>query len=806
MSDPNQQIDPASASDAQPDIPGQQMGDVDKYQDWTASTPQDGGGPGSLDTSGASDKQAPSPQTTPPTRDQNEATNAANTTQFQYPGTTSAADKAAAASQALITPDISKAPPQVQQAVQTGGYAHAILQALAGGPRTKTTIDPMTGTVTRSKQSLTNGQAGMAVALAALTGAFNGLAQKGPGAEGRAAAGGFDSAIQQRQQQNDDEESEASKTYARQAAIAQTNFLQHETAQRMGMLDYDFHQKVVANNAPAIDAIDKVGAIQARGVKESDLLTKYNVTKDSALVDGTVARVDADGKQVTDKYGQPVWDNTYAVVDPSKKIALSQSMAQNLADHHVAGYFTMVDGKAVPKDFNGSAQVRAGLVLNGIAQSNAIDTTEGQLNQQLSRVGGDAKQFDANLTKALDNQSVSGKDLTTFAKYASMPFDQAIDQMRKDKVDPQTIGNISKLIPDDVQKAMTKQRLDQDSTEEAQRVADATHTKAASALPDDLKKLGMEEQVRGKFSFQNAFNAEAGRVAAKNKYGEGGGAVNHEMVNNPKLAQVTQGIDPNTPLVNGVRPKVLDNIATADPALAAEIRAVGEGRSFLSKYGLAKGDGQRLASLVQLAYPEYNQAKADAYDKLQQRFTAGDVSDQLRSLNTTFEHSKETYDLAGNASASIPGSSAKAEYEVAKSQLTEELNHAYTKGVLHDARREELQNGLNSPFPYVRQNAVKESQKLLSDFAGEFQNQWRNGKVTSAAADAPIASPEGQAAFNDLFKGERRMNRYGTTVSLGSNFKPPVGALPGKDAKGNTVAYQLRDGTYTDTQGNEITQ
>lgn len=710
------------------------------------------------------------------------------------------------------TPNAPTSPAQSPEVKKASAF-HNVIKALAGGDQTATTIDPNTGKMTRTAVPTSTARLGIGVALAALTGAFNGLAQKGPGAEGRAAAQGFDLALQQKQQQQQQQDEEASKTYARQAAIANTNFTMHQTAQRMGMLDYGFHKEQVADQAAGVTSVKAVGADLASGVREHNLLPQFNITKNNALLDGVVPAEDSrpghEGEQAKDKYGQLLWENTYTVVDPQKKISLDPTTAKFLADYHVPGYFTQdTNGKIVPKDFSGSAQVKAGLVINGIAQASAIKTTEAQLNAQLAKLpDGDntEKVFEANLKSGLDSNTVTPKALQTFAKYASMPFDQALAAMRKDKVDPSTIGQVASLVPVDVQKALSKQRLDEESADKAQRDANATHTKAQAALPDDLKKLGMEEQIRGQFSFRNAFAAEAGRVSAKNKYGEGGGAVNHEMVNNPKLATVAQNIDPNTPVTNGVRQKVLDNINDVDPALAAEVRAIGEGRSFLSKYGLAKGDGQRLASFVQLAYPEYNQAKADAYDKLQSRFTAGDISDQLRSLNTTFEHAKRAYDNAGNVLSSVPGTSSHADYEVDKSQLTEELNHAYTKGVLHDERRKELQSGLNSTIPYVRQNAVKESQQLLSDFAQEFQSQWRNGKVTSAAPDAPIVSPEGQAAYNDLFKGTSRINRYGTTVGLGSHFKAPVGAQPGmKDGK--VVAYKLRDGSYVDPQGNEITQ
>lgn len=768
-----QQTNPTPTGDTNPPIPGIQQQGADEFQDWTKQPTQQTAPPDE-------DDEGPpqSPQQSPDQTAQQFPFPGDQTSQTPSPGQqlASSVEKAADNSK-FMTPDLNQAPPQVQQAVQSGGYAHSIIQALAGGPRIKTTIDPQTGTVTHTRAPLTNGQAGMAIALSVLTGAFNGLAQKGPGAEGRAAAAGFNGAVQQKQQQLDQDNDEAAKTYARQAALAQTNFMQHETAQRMGYLDYDFHQKVVAQNQPSIAALDKVGAIQARGVKEGDLLKQYNVTKDTAVVDGTVARVDANGNQVKDKYGQPVWDNTYTVIDPSKKIALSPEMAQNLAAHHVPGYFTMQDGKAVPKDFQGSAQVRAGLYLNGVAQANAIDTTEGQLNQQLGRLttqGPDtAKQFDANLTKALDSQSVSPKDLTTFAKYASMPFDEALTQMRKDKVDPQTIGNIAKLIPQDTQDAMRKQRLDAENKDNAVREATTAHVKAQTALPDQLREEQMKKSIDAKFAYQNAFNSEAGRVQAKNKFGDGGGAVTHEMVNNPKLS--TLSIDPNDQPVNGVRKGYLGQLQTVDPALAAEVQAVGEGRLVQSKYGLAKGDGQRLAGIVAQAYPDYDQSKGDSYDKMRTQFTEGTQANLNTAGRTTLQHLARLYDTAGSPLAGVPLTKTKSDFISDSGRAIDEMNSAYTKGVLHKDDRERLENNADSVLPSQRQEFAKESMRLLADKIGQTQTAWQYGKPSKAVADFPLLDQDSVDAYNHVLHGESAIDEFGHVAHVAGTMKDQGG-------------------------------
>lgn len=715
-------------------------------------------------------------------------------------GTPSAQDDPQATSatpQGLPPTQATPTPPAVQQQVDKATWTHQVFQALAGGPQTSTTIDPNTGKVERTQVPVSNARLGMAVALAALTGAFNGLAQKGPGAEGRAAAGGFDEALQQKQEQQKAQDDEAAKTYARQASIAQTNFTMHQTAVRMGQLDYESHKEFVADALPVLNNIKTVGADLASGVREQDLLSKYNITKDAAVPDGVVARTDpTTGKQATDKYGQPLWDNTYTVLDPSKKIALDQNTAQFLADHHVPGYFNIVDGKTVAKDFSGSAQVKAGLVVNGLAQASAIRTTEGQLNAQLAKLPSDvaatdSKIFKANIIDGLQNGTVSPKALQTFAKYASMPFDQAIDQMRKDKVDPETIGQVSSLIPQSAQDALRNQRLDQETKDDAVRKATAKHIEDTASLPDKLREETMKKQIDARFAQTEAYNSEAGRIQAKNKFGEGGGAVTHEMVNNPKLGQIVP--DPNEQVVNGVRKGYLGQLQSVDPALAAEVQAVGEGRLVQSKYGLAKGDGQRLAGIVALAYPGYDQGTGEAYGKMRENFTAGAQATMNSNGRTTLLHMAALYDTAGKLAAGVPLTKEHSDFNTESGRAIDEMNSAYTKGVLHKDDRAKLEDNANSVRPALRQEFAKDGLRLLGDKIGEVQTQWRIGKASKAVSDFPLLDQDSIDAYNHVLHGERAIDIYGHVSKVAGQMVDKVSGQKYYVDKDKNPLYPVQD-------------
>lgn len=417
-------------------------------------------------TAGTPDNQAGAPQT-PPQQPQQPTDASGSQNRSTSPSNAPSASNAA--------PSLASHP-----AVKQAGVVRAIAETLAGGPRTSYAIDPTTGAMTQTQQPLSTRQIGLAIAMAALSGGISGLGEKGPGAEGRAAQAGFKAVQTQNQQADQQAQQTASQDYARQAQIANTNFQTHANALRLGQMEYEQHKQYVADAAPVLQNLQDVGAIQESGVREGDLLTKYHVTKDMAVVDGTVPRMDGNGQQARNPDGSLAWDNTYSVLDPSKKIALPDETAKLLADYRVPGYFKVVDGKTEPTNFQGSAPIRAALVLDGLATASALKITESSVNQQLRTLGksgdADAQRFEVNLKSSLADGSVTPKALKAFAKYTGEPLDEAITSMQRDKVDPSLVGQIASLIPLDARDQLKQNRVDAakysviDSADKAQAV------------------------------------------------------------------------------------------------------------------------------------------------------------------------------------------------------------------------------------------------------------------------------------------------------------------------------------------------
>lgn len=272
------------------------------------------------------------------------------------------------------------------------------------------------------------------------------------------------------------------------------------------------------------------------------------------------------------------------------------------------------------------------------------------------------------------------------------------------------------------------------------------------------------------------------------------------MVKDPKVNAIP--LTAETP-VNGVNQQYLSSLQQANPNLAAVVQAIGEGRQLQSKYGLAKNDGQVLAGLVNRAYPEYSQPKAEAYEKLLNSFTSGPDSKQIESGNTTYRHIQDYIENANKLGSSIPGAPTRISLEKDASQLVEEVNSAYTKGVLHEDQRANLIKGLSSVIPEYRTAAAQELTKLLSAKTSEKLGTFRRGAVTSATPDFEVVSPEARDAYNFIM-GNKADPNFGTSrtkAATNQNNLPQAARAGGivrknPDLPGAATVKKGSDGNY----------
>jgi hypothetical protein len=693
--------------------------------------------------------------------------------------------------------------PSQHPAVQKASLLNEIATTLAGGPRYSTTIDPNTGTVTRTKVPLSTKQLGMAIALEALSGAITGAAQHGPNHVEAAAAAGYQQGqqeSQQVQQANQANEDQAKNDYATKAMIAHTNFQTYQNAVTLGKLEYDANHEQDVAHAPMIDALRNQGGLLDEGLRGNvaDLAKKYNVGQDLFIRQNTVPRLDPNtGQQAKDpETGRLLWDGEYALIDPKAKISVPDETLKYLADHHVQGFYKVgEDGKTAPINLPNNTQMRAVVAANAMAAASAIQVGDHAMTGQLAQLGKDGDKYVAEFHKNYEDahNTVDPSAMKVFSRYAAVPLDQLQATMIKDKVDPDTRGQIMSLIPTG---AIEQSKLDAADKQADQKAAAAkrnevpkTVAEANSILSDPTSSAIQKSTAQGVIQRDHAEKANnaysegaaryAGEAAAKTKLGvpltgSGNGSIG-DLVKDPKLAQIQT--DPNEPPVGGIRKGYLAALTAASPNLAAELKEVYDGHMTMSDYALAKGDGQLFGSYLARAYPGYDQSKAKGYTKLRDSFVAGEDKNQIEAGNTTMQHAAEFYKNAVSSAASIPGTHEYNRLNADAPQLVEELNSAYTKGVLHEDKRKQLEEGLTSSLPYRRVDAIKEYMQLLSSKTGQKNQAWQRGKPSGATYDFPILSDDARAAYQTV---------TGQAIGADGVLIPQGAVGTAQDTNGNT--------------------
>lgn len=253
--------------------------------------------------------------------------------------------------------------------VQNAGRFHSIAQALAGGQHYKIETDVNTGEIKRVPVPLNGKQIGMAIVLEALTGSLAGLAGgkgKGAGAAGLAGVNAGERSVQQRRQGEDAE-------FARQATIAKTNMQMAHNQRALAEADRTTHQKDVDSyaslykSAQAANAVDKVvGEDELHSLLTNGTL---NVSKDQAIPIRVVPRMGADGKAITGKHGEPLYQKMFALVKPNTQLVLPDDVKKILVDNKIQGY---VDAQGKGINLPDDLEMRMHMIVDGIEKANTI--------------------------------------------------------------------------------------------------------------------------------------------------------------------------------------------------------------------------------------------------------------------------------------------------------------------------------------------------------------------------------------------------------------------------------------------------
>jgi hypothetical protein len=272
--------------------------------------------------------------------------------------------------------------PPTHPAIQRAGLLHSIAETLAGGPRYSTAINP-DGTRTVTKVPLSKGAIGMAIALEAIGGALSGYGVKnGPGNRGRAAAAGFDNAVQQRQQADQLQQQQAqqdannqAQALARKATIFETNMRGMLNAAEVEKYGADAIDKLVQLNRESGLLDPSADYVENGGVP----MTQQELT--DAMAKGTIAPTDHLGPiagrvELTNPDGTKRWETTHLILKSGdERVPLTQDDWNRYSAHGVKGFPASVrigDGQTVKLSIkaNANEQLAAHLLseyrLNGL--------------------------------------------------------------------------------------------------------------------------------------------------------------------------------------------------------------------------------------------------------------------------------------------------------------------------------------------------------------------------------------------------------------------------------------------------------
>lgn len=719
-------------------------------------------------------------------------------------------------------PDASKNPaqPQAQAAqtpaqhpmVQKASILRQVAEALAGGPRYQTSIDPQSGKTTRTAIPMSGRDIGMAIALEALSGGIAGAAAKGPNATGQAAAAGLkqgEQIAQGRQEQQQQADSMAQGDYARQMQTFHNNLQMLQISKQLGGADFDTNQKVASQYGDLYKEMQNHYAPYILGTGGESDAAKYHATSATAIPTGRVIPVlnPQTGKQDTGGGGSPQWQLEYAFIDPSFK-GDNLLNAQDKSILQKYGQQGFVDSSGKPSKLPENFQLGANLALALKHRAVSLEMSDDMLQGYYKQTDMDPKA----LVEHMKDDPSAADALGKFQAYLAqtdkdgrrLNYTEAIGHLGAK--DPQAAGQVLNLLGG----TATVSKFDADAANKAEADKKTTdlHAKydgplnpatAESIISD---KDSTPEQKQRATDFLSSDNNRQVNLAGRKGYAAGAGheqgsidtrVQNHipvsgsgksgnavaDMIKDPNVSSIP--VDPSEQkLTNGVNESYLSKIQAASPNLAALVNQIGHGQQMLSAYSLAKNDGQVLGSMVARAFPDYQFQKTEGFKKTYDSFTSGADSKQIEAGNTTYRHLASAFDAASDPESYNPLSKANADYHAAVDKVMEEAHSAYTPGVMHEEEAKRAADYMKSSIPWRRTEGFKMVANLLSDKSGEKQNTYRRAKPTPRVADMDIISPDAQAAFKKVTGKDIGTNGYvqGSLSGHPSNVPatPPSGA------------------------------
>ena len=379
-----------------------------------------------------------------------------------------------------------------------------VLEMATGGPisyqeRVKDADGNYTGATKNVTQHRSAGTLA-AVILAHATEAFlAGGGAKTYGEAGQAGAAAYQRQKQENQQKGQQLQQRDDQAYANQINTTDHNLKTHALMLDLNKQQTDQMQSTVDGAQPIINSLEvaqkdnKDPLILKQNVTE-DELTKMlssgtaHVTRQSAVPDGVSDVYDASGKQVMNPDGTPKKTYTYTVYNPAAMVTLTDDIRKTNPE-----LATAAAGQAMPVRVLANLWLKRGQTQ---AAQGYVDDFQKRLNAMLPK--DEQQKNPISFTDAVKKDPILNGIKPILGRYAGMDPDQALDQMRKDKVNPDVIGSFQRLFnmnEKDLSEARaTKERADRKAQDEqAQKVASDIALEREKKLAVFKKQLGVTQ-------------------------------------------------------------------------------------------------------------------------------------------------------------------------------------------------------------------------------------------------------------------------------------------------------------------------
>ena len=568
-------------------------------------------------------------------------------------------------------------PPQVQKAHQGAHIVRAISDVLSP-PLVKTVYNP-DGSSKQVRVPRSRGDIGMSIALAALTGAFAGLGERGPGHIGRAAQAGFQAGAQQRQNVQTSMDQQEQADYNRKLSTAEYNMRMYNLARQAGVQDksfadsitdsYDTYREHLEDHSEDIKYGDLENGLSDDEVKNIMMKNPFKLVP---IAVKTVPALDKDGQQVylgwdnkpttPDTPGaRPAWGHTWVLADYNSMYYLSD---ENGPKQHTKDLVAQGPGNgsspALLAGTGPSTPVPLALAANMTAKQVSINSLQKIYNDYADVLNEGKKEGDAGFIPPAKIGDLIGKNLhvrdinalaeamgSSRGSDTESPLRVALAIVAK--AHPEAARNLNRLFGDlgpYEQKYLARgaaiKKKGEIEAEEAAKGYDDRSAQRDLNSPDPKKRQAAQTWIDNK-------RLEEGKTAFTKGY--------NEKLGSEKAKKETEQVDDNT-----------------------LIDAMASGQVAPEKWGyiIARMKDPEFMTNLVTRHPDIDTSKIAAYPKMVDDYTHGKTAQTIRNMNNAFTMLNTLKDL-NTVPSRIKGTPSHSQYISAAHNASLDIANALMK-------------------------------------------------------------------------------------------------------------------------------